>query len=385
MTTFLNVEDFDLIIAEPDRTRRAGLACRLYADFEAGALDAGERRAALSIFRAIARDCDRDARARFARFVAASPVLPADLAQRMAQDARAVADAVIRRSPALGEDALVDLAASPEPWRQAAVARRPTVSAPVAAALIEVAGAEACGVLLTNPGARLPSFAFDRLTARFPGHHGLRDAMLGRPDAPGALVEQHLSAVADRLRRFVTAAGWLDEPTATSSAGNALDQALVAYANGRTPEVLAEVVGRWAAAGRISRALIVRAAICGSIGVFEHCAAALARLPVGRVRSLSRDRGAYGLRSMCARMGFGRTLENDLMRVRLARSATVGEDRHALVGPQLCALIGRISDPSFAPGVALSPEAAAVVGDIGRSTISARPLAAGGQGLERAA
>jgi uncharacterized protein (DUF2336 family) len=385
MATFLDVHDFGVIIDEADTVRRSGLACRLYADHEAGALDEAETRAALSIFRAIVRDPEESVRARFARFVAGSRKLTADLAAHMAGDVAEVATPVIIRSPALDDSALVDLAASVEPWRQTAVARRQTVSLGVAAALIEVACSRACLCLVRNRGAVLPRAGFDRLIARFPDHHALRDALLERPGAPATLVETHVAEVAERLSRFVTENGWLDRRTAQVSAGSAVDHALIAYAGSRAPEVLRDVAERWARQGRIVDPFLVRAAICGSTGVLEHALAAASRIPVARARTLIRDRGGVGFASLCARMGLGSDLESDLRRIMRARSEIVGRNPHPPSGAAVRAIAARVFDPGFMSESALSALGAAVVRDIARTEIErARPQPAAGE-VSRAA
>jgi uncharacterized protein (DUF2336 family) len=368
MATFLDIDEFERIIDEPDAVRRSGLACRLYADFDAGALDAREERAAQSIFRAVVRDRELETRARFARFVAASRRLAPDLAGHLAGDVRPVALVVIARSPVLNDATLVDLAASRDTWRQIAIARRAGVSPPVAAALIEVASAAACEALIANPGARLPAFGFDRLIARFPDNHELRDALLGRPGAPAVLVERHVSEVADRLTRFVTESGWLDQRTARVSAGSAVDHALISYASRRPPEVVRELAERWARDGRLTGPFLIRAGVCGSSGVYEHAIAALARIPVQRIRALVRDRGGYGFGSVCARMGLASELEHDLARIMSARHDIVQRNPHAPGSAAVRAIAALVYDPRFLPRLALSPMGATVVRDIARST-----------------
>ena len=370
MATFLDIADFGQIIDTEGATQRSGLACRLYADFEAGALDERETRAALSIFRAIVRDRDPSVRARFARFVAASNKLACDLASHMAGDISAVALPIIAESPCLSDAALVDLSASRDLWRQIAIARRAQLSPAVCAAVIEVTNEKACVALLRNRGASIPALGFQRLLQRFPDHHELRALLLERPGAPASLFERHVTELADRLSQFVTASGWLDEHRAQTSAGSAVDMALIAYASTRPPEVLREAAQQWAEKGRVTAAFLIRASLCGSGGVLEHAVAAQSRIPVVRIRALLRDRAGYGFGSLCARMGYPGDLANDLSRILQARSQVIGRNPHAPAATAIRSIIALACDRGFLPRNPLSPLGIAVLRDVAAAVMS---------------
>ena len=370
MPTFLNVEDLDLILAEANPGRRAGLVCRLYSDFDAGALDLTERHGAVSVFRAAARDPEITVRQRFARFVAGSATLPRDIAERLAADKRAAAAPILARSPVLTDAALIDLAADRSVWRQIAVASRPRLSVAVAAAIVEVASADACRALLANRGAAIPAFAFDRLQDRFPHDHAVREAMLCRPGVPARLVEDHAEAVAQRLGRFVAATGWLAPDRAARSARGALEATMIAVARDRSEDEMADLVGRWARSNKLTESLVVRTAFCGAERLLDQVLAVLCRLPVGRVRRLTDDRSGYGLRSVCTKAHLSPVAVRCLLRAARATQALSGmvamPTPSARAGePATLALrLGLIMDPAFSPDLPVPEEIEPLLDDV---------------------
>src|SRR5215467_7407217 len=87
-----------------------------------------------------------------ARVLGASQKAPPALIQALAGDQPEVAVPVIEYSPLFIDADLVDLVATGGSAVQAAVARRAPVQCAVAAAIAEVGSAEACLLLLENPG-----------------------------------------------------------------------------------------------------------------------------------------------------------------------------------------------------------------------------------------
>src|ERR1044072_3985362 len=95
---------------------------------------------------------------------------PQVVVHALASDQSDVALPVLTCSPLLLEDDLVDLIATGQADVQVAIASRPYVPHSLAAAIAEVAGAEACLELLENPDADIATFSMDRIIDRF-GHH----------------------------------------------------------------------------------------------------------------------------------------------------------------------------------------------------------------------
>src|SRR5665213_4100080 len=86
---------------------------------------------------------------------ASSQKAPAVVVRALAADQFDVAQPLIECSPLLCEEDLVELIAAGKPPTQLAIARRPLLRTPVAAALAEAATPEACLALLENDDARI--------------------------------------------------------------------------------------------------------------------------------------------------------------------------------------------------------------------------------------
>ena len=305
MPTFLPSDEFQSILEVREKGRRVGLAKRLYADFEAGALDLAEKRAALSIFRSITRDDETDVRHEFARFVSRSHQLPTDIAMQIADDAvRRVAAPFLRHGTALDEDGLVDCVGGGEGWRQVAIAGRHGVSLAVSAAIAEVGDVAAIVVLLKNSGALVSNGSIARIAERFGMNDAVAELLLQRPGVPDTFVEARIHTVSDRLKAFVGHTGWMAPDMTSDTIQNAVEHSLVEFASDCSRQDLLPIFARWVAEGRVTRGFVLRAACYGALIALELALSEFAGLPPRRAAALWQDRRGYGRQSLIARSGF---------------------------------------------------------------------------------
>ena len=143
-----------------------------------------------------------------AEVLAASTEAPHPIIVALANDRSDIAALVLGQSPILCDAELIDCAAVSDVVAQAAIAARPRLSAPVAAALAEVGGCMALVALARNREADLPDFSMLRMVQRF-GHEGqLREALLARPFLPCTVRSDLVAATA----RTLSALRWLHAP-----------------------------------------------------------------------------------------------------------------------------------------------------------------------------
>ncbi len=126
----------------------------LYSD-----LDAHQQTDAARVLTGFLDDPSPDVRRSLAEALASAADAPHHIVLALADDCAAVSCLVLSRSPVLSDAELIDCAATAEPAAQAAIASRPDLSAPVAAALAEIAAPDALVVLADNHAAPLPGFA----------------------------------------------------------------------------------------------------------------------------------------------------------------------------------------------------------------------------------
>lgn len=220
----------------------------------------------------------------------------------LAQDAPDVAEPVLSRSPMLSDHELVDIVAVGGARAQAAVASRPFVSAPLAAAIAEVASARACEVLLENPGARIAHSAAARMAVRHGGDGGVRDALIARRDLGPELRQILMRSVADALSSFVSGCGWLGADRARRAADEACDRGAIAIAaeEGDARPFVLHLVGR----GQFSPSLALRALFSGDLALFEAALSALSGQTPKRVSGFVRDFEGRGFAALYERAGF---------------------------------------------------------------------------------
>ena len=134
----------------------------LYAD-----LDEGQRREADIALTGLLDDPSPLVRRALAEAFASALDAPHHIVLALADDQSDIAAIVLARSPVLGDAELIDCAAVGDAFAQSAIALRPGLSAPVAAALAEVGAREALISLAVNAGADLPEFSMRRMVERF--------------------------------------------------------------------------------------------------------------------------------------------------------------------------------------------------------------------------
>ena len=149
-----------------ERAEGAGMLARafLYDD-----LPEPEREEARLILTALLDDSSPRVRRALAENFASATTVPHYMVLTLAGDHSDIAAIVLARSPLLSDAELVDCAATSDAFAQSAIALRPSVPAPVAAALAEVGACEALISLALNPGAEVLEFSLRRMIERH-GH-----------------------------------------------------------------------------------------------------------------------------------------------------------------------------------------------------------------------
>jgi hypothetical protein len=171
-------------------------------------LDTGARsrvtRLSAATLALLVEDTEVEVRAAIANAVREMPDAPRELILRLARDAAMpVAEQVIRLSPLLTEQDLLELIADPPGTAtRRAVARRAELSEPVADALADSADTTAIAALLANPSAAIREATLDRLVAGSAQRTSWQAALVRRPRLPanaaralGEIVTAHLLTV----------------------------------------------------------------------------------------------------------------------------------------------------------------------------------------------
>jgi uncharacterized protein (DUF2336 family) len=238
-----------------------------------------------------------------ARALAFSENAPSAVILGLAADQPEVASWVLEYSPLLVDADLVDAVATGQPATQAAIANRAPLPAAVAAAIAEVASAEACLILIENVQAEIAPFSLDRIVARFGHLAAVREALLARVDLPAATRQALVAKLSETLAGFVVARAWLKEERAQRIAKEACEKATVTLAAISHGSEIAPLIRHLRESGQLNAGLILRALLSGNIDLFEQSLAELAELPLARVSALVHAKSSAGFRALFDKAG----------------------------------------------------------------------------------
>ncbi|HSI39267.1 MAG TPA: DUF2336 domain-containing protein [Xanthobacteraceae bacterium] len=224
---------------------------------------------------------------------------PPDMMLALANDRFEVAQSVLGRSPLLGDADLVEIVGYGEAWRQAAVAARRGLSAPVAAALAESGDGDACLVLVGNQEADIPGFALGRIVARLGHRTDLREALLSRADLPTAAHHALIRSVADQLSAFVVGRRWLPQERSVRLSA----EASAVPAHERATADMKALMAHLRRNGHLTAGLVLRALLSGHVRLFLETVAEFSDTPISKVAALAADRTGAGLDGLFEKTG----------------------------------------------------------------------------------
>jgi len=238
-----------------------------------------------------------------AEALGASADAPPAVIFALANDQTEIATIVLEHSPLLVDADLVDAVATGDMAAQLAIANRAGLAPAVAAAIAEVAAAEACLVMIENVDAAIAPISLDRIVERF-GHLGaIREALMARDDLPAPTRQALVAKLSETLAGFVTAREWLEAERAERVTREACEKATVTLAAISPRTQVAPLIEHLRESGQLNAGLILRALLSGNVALFEHALADLSGLPLARVSALVHDRRSAALRALYERAG----------------------------------------------------------------------------------
>lgn len=235
---------------------------------------------------------------------------PRHLVSALANDQSDIAALVLSRSPVLTQADLVDAAALGDEVVQTAIAGRPRVPVPVAAALAEIASPPPLVALLDNPGAEIAHVSLRRMIERHGADAGLREALLGRPGLPLDIRQAVAVALSQALSTFVVDCGWLSPQKSERVAREARERTAVALSvEARSAADVQRLVRHLRESRQLTPALILRAVLSHGMAFAEAAFAELTGLSVARVSGLLHDRRGAGFAALYRRAGLPDSLK----------------------------------------------------------------------------
>lgn len=270
--------------------QRAGGVRILAQAYLAGTMSANDRAEAETAFLALTQDPSPAVRRALAEVLATTAQAPRSLVVALISEPGEIAALVLRNSPRLNDEELIDATAVGDRAAQCAIASREGLGAGVATVLAEIAVQDAIVALIGNHEADLPPGVFERILARFGDVPELREALLDRPDLPADLRHTIAARIAESLAGFVTQCGWLTAERAERLKRDSTERVAVDLAGQGDAIELMALVRRLRQEAKLTPALMLRALVFAEPALAEAAFADLAGLPVERTVALMYDR-----------------------------------------------------------------------------------------------
>ncbi|MDB5432975.1 MAG: hypothetical protein JWP35_4091, partial [Caulobacter sp.] len=263
-----------------------------------------ERQVAADILRIMAADAAEMVRRALAVTLQDSPLLPRDVALKLARDVESICLPVLTFSPAFTDDDLAQIVRLGGPVRQLAVAKRPDLGETVTRSITEHGSERAVAAVCANDSARFADSALQTALDRFGQSELVTTVLAYRKVLPMSVTERLITLVSDELRDHIVVNQALPPAMALRVAEGARERATLDLVDqaGRTqdPKAFAHHLQR---EGRLTPSLLLRALAHGHMGFFEHGLAELAAVPHHRTWLMVHDAGPLGFKAVYERAG----------------------------------------------------------------------------------
>jgi len=305
----LTEQDIHRLMKGESPEQRASVAHRLCRRIALDVLTDDEKRYAHEIIAILADDAADLVRRTLSVTLRSSPILPRDVALKLARDIEAVAIPVLQESPVFSDEDLVELVLSVTAAKQAAIASREDLSITVTDVISEHGAIEAVRALAANQDAEWSDKAFGDAVSRFGSDEILQSGLIRRDFIPVHIAEKLVSLVSGQLFDMLVNRHELPAQLAIDLAGGARERATVDLVEqaGRTHD-LPRFVSQLNLNGRLSHSLIMRALCCGQMPFVEHALAELSGVAHQRVWLMIHDAGPLGLQAVFDHAGLPRKM-----------------------------------------------------------------------------
>ncbi|KCZ50683.1 DUF2336 domain-containing protein [Hyphomonas pacifica] len=305
----LTEDDIHRLMKGDTPEQRASVAHRLCRRIALDVLTDEERAYAQEIMGILAEDAADLVRRTLSVTLRNSPILPREIAFKLAQDIEAVAIPVLQDSPVFTDEDLIELALSVTAAKQVAIASRDSLSLTLTEVLSEHGTLEAVRALSANEGADWSDKAYDDTMRRYGTDEGVQRGLISREYIPTHIAEKMVSLVSGQLFDMLVNRHELPAQLAIDLASGARERATIDLVEqaGRSHD-LPRFVTQLNLNGRLTHSLIMRALCCGQMPFVEHALAELSGVGHQRVWLMIHDAGPLGLQAVFDRAGMPRKM-----------------------------------------------------------------------------
>ena len=288
--------------ATPDE--RAAAAQKICRTLDGAKLSDEDRERAHEILRVMAHDVAERVREALSVTLKNSPLVPRDVALRLARDVESVCLPILSASPAFTDADLVEIVRTGGAVRQVVIAKRPRVSEQVSHAIVEHGSERAVEAVCANDNADFAEQTLQIVVQRFDASERVLAALAYRKALPLSVTEKLVTLVSDTVRDHLLNHHQISAELALEIATAAAERATVDLVDeaGRTPDVKG-FVSHLHRNQRLTPSLLLRALAHGHMTFLEWGLAELASVPHHRTWLMIHDAGPLGLKAICERAG----------------------------------------------------------------------------------
>ncbi len=300
----LTDEDIRTLVKGATPDERAVAAHKICRSIDREKLSDEDRVRAEEILRVMAADAAELVRRALAVTLKNSPIVPRDVALRLARDVESVALPILSASPVFTDADLCEIVRVGGPVRQVVIAKRPRVSQAVTAAIVEHGVERAVEAACANDNADFAERALQDVIQRFESSERVLAAMAYRNVLPMSVTEKLIDLVSDAVRDHLLNHQEIPPELAMEIAIGARERATIDLVDqaGRTTDVRG-FVGHLHKNERLTASLLLRALAHGHMTFFEWGLSELASVPHHRTWLMIHDAGPLGLKAIYDRSG----------------------------------------------------------------------------------
>lgn len=280
----LDAELLMVIASTGDLPRRLSLARQVASFLADPETPEAERGQVMPVAARLAADEEAEVRSTLAEGLAIVHDLDRDLIFAIASDKDDIALPFLAATPALDTVRMLAVLAAGDMARQAIIALRPDLPAPVIDAITAEMPLAVNALLLENAAIELHPSHYFAIYHRFGEDQEVLDLLLARPDLPPVLRIVQARRAAANLGTLLQHRDWLSGTASAELVIDAEEHAVLSVLISATPQHRATAVAFLIENELLTPSLIVRAACLGAMEVVTECLAALADMPLHRVR-----------------------------------------------------------------------------------------------------
>jgi len=305
-TTRSALTDLDIrtLVKGATASERAAAANKLCQAIDTAPLSDEDRETAAEILRVMAADAAELVRKALAVTLRESPLVPRDVALKLARDVESISLPMLGCSPVFTDEDLAEVVRLGGPVRQLAIARRPMLSTTVTDAIAKHGSERAVAAACANDNADFAEAALQAVLVRFETHEKVLSAVAYRKVLPLSVTERLVTLVGEQVREHLIVHHEISPETALALATGSTERATLDLVDeaGRAADVRG-FVGHLASSERLTASLLLRALANGHMTFFEWGLAELAGVPHHRTWLMIHDAGPLGLRAIYERAG----------------------------------------------------------------------------------